>query len=74
LYGTARTKVNSRHHQAIDRLGKGLVAGARDADDGVIEGVVLPGARFAMGVQWHPEDMLDDAIQMRLFEAFAKVV
>ena len=72
IYGATRMQVNSRHHQAVDRLGEGLLVTARDPEDGVIEGVDLPGAQFAMGVQWHPEDMPDDAVQMRLFRAFAK--
>ncbi|MGV0737751.1 gamma-glutamyl-gamma-aminobutyrate hydrolase family protein [Mycobacterium syngnathidarum] len=53
------------HHQAIDRLGTGLVVSARD-DDGVIEAVELPGEAFVLGVQWHPEETLDD---LRLFAA-----
>jgi putative glutamine amidotransferase len=72
IYGTARMNVNSRHHQAADRLGEGLVITARDPDDGVIEGLVLPGASFALGVQWHPEDMIEDRVQLRLFQAFAR--
>jgi putative glutamine amidotransferase len=67
-------QVNSRHHQAIDNLGEGLLVTARDPEDGVIEGIDVPGAQFAMGVQWHPEDMLDDPLQMRLFRAFARSV
>lgn len=53
------------HHQAIDRIGDGLVVSARDAD-GVIEAVELPGDAFVVGVQWHPEETLDD---LRLFAA-----
>jgi putative glutamine amidotransferase len=79
IYGATRIQVNSRHHQAIDHLGdrglrEGLLVTARDPEDGVIEGIDLPGAQFAMGVQWHPEDMLEDPIQMRLFRAFARSV
>ncbi|MFY9920639.1 MAG: gamma-glutamyl-gamma-aminobutyrate hydrolase family protein [Mycobacterium sp.] len=53
------------HHQAIDRLGKGLTVSAQDAD-GVIEAVEIPGDNFVLAVQWHPEERLDD---IRLFVA-----
>ena len=52
------------HHQAVDRLGAGLVVTAR-SEDGVVEAVELPGHRFVVGVQWHPEENGD----LRLFEA-----
>lgn len=51
------------HHQAIARLGDGLIASAQDAD-GVIEAVELPGDNFVLAVQWHPEERLND---LRLF-------
>ncbi len=53
------------HHQAVDQLGSGLVISAQD-DDGVIEGIEVPGEQFILGVQWHPEERLDD---LRLFAA-----
>lgn len=53
------------HHQAVDRLGSGLIVSARD-DDGVIEGIEIPGDDFVLAVQWHPEERLDD---LRLFAA-----
>ncbi|HVC69785.1 MAG TPA: gamma-glutamyl-gamma-aminobutyrate hydrolase family protein [Acidimicrobiales bacterium] len=52
------------HHQAIDTLADGLVVTAR-APDGLIEAVELPAARFAVAVQWHPEQDAD----LRLFDA-----
>jgi putative glutamine amidotransferase len=64
--------VNSRHHQAIDRIGEGLVESARDPQDGTIEGVERRDKRFVVGVQWHPENMYaTDAHQAALFRAFA---
>jgi len=60
----ADVKVPCYHHQAIDRLGDGIDAVGR-AEDGTIEAVVLPHHRFALGVQWHPEDGDDP----RLFDA-----
>ncbi|MGV0792672.1 gamma-glutamyl-gamma-aminobutyrate hydrolase family protein [Mycolicibacterium sp. XJ1819] len=53
------------HHQAIDRIGDGLVVSAQDSD-GVIEAVEKPGDTFVLAVQWHPEERLDD---LRLFAA-----
>jgi gamma-glutamyl-gamma-aminobutyrate hydrolase PuuD len=50
-----RLPVPCCHHQAIGELGQGLVVTAR-ADDGVIEAIELPGHRFVVGVQWHPEE------------------
>jgi len=57
-------EVVSGHHQAIRRLGKGLSTVAW-ADDQIIEAVELQGHRFAIGVQWHPEESDDP----RLIEA-----
>ncbi|WP_410602742.1 gamma-glutamyl-gamma-aminobutyrate hydrolase family protein [Amycolatopsis sp. lyj-90] len=59
------TKVPCYHHQAIDKLGDGLVP-VGWAADGTIEAAELPGDGFVLGVQWHPEQNLDDT---RLFEA-----
>jgi putative glutamine amidotransferase len=64
--------VNSRHHQCVARLGQGLVQTAT-ATDGIIEALELPGKRFVVAVQWHPEDRLETA-DRNLFEAFAQAV
>ena len=47
--------VPSHHHQAVDRLGDGLALTGVSSGDGVAEAIELPGHRFALGVQWHPE-------------------
>jgi putative glutamine amidotransferase len=60
--------VNSRHHQCVDRVASGLVVVAR-APDNVVEALELPGKRFVLAVQWHPEDRTDGP-DARLFEAF----
>jgi len=70
ILGGERGETNSFHHQSVRTPAPGWVITAR-APDGVIEGVELPGHRFAVGVQWHPERMARrDGRQRRLFEAF----
>jgi gamma-glutamyl-gamma-aminobutyrate hydrolase PuuD len=46
---------SSRHHQAVKRPGQGLRV-VPMSDDGLIEAVEVPRQRFAIGVQFHPED------------------
>jgi len=71
IMGLGGKIVNSRHHQAADRIGRGLVVSAI-APDGVVEGLEHPGKRFVVAVQWHPEERLDAGEYDRaLFEAFA---
>ena len=56
--GTDELEVNSMHHQAIKRLGRGLTAVAW-APDQIVEGAELGGAgSFVLGVQWHPEELV----------------
>ena len=60
-------EVTSHHHQALGRVGDGLVETAWAAD-GTLEGVEDPSQRFLVGVQWHPEASEDAA----LFEALVE--
>lgn len=56
ITGRQRIRVNSVHHQGIDRLGHGLVAEAHAADDGLVEAFsARPGKAPVLAVQWHPE-------------------
>lgn len=65
--GRAQTRVNSLHHQGINRLAAELHAVAL-APDGLIEGVEVPGHPYAVGVQWHPENLIaDDPAMLTLF-------
>ena len=52
--GADRLPVNSAHHQAVGRVGPGILVSAT-APDGVIEAIEDPARRFCLGVQWHPE-------------------
>jgi putative glutamine amidotransferase len=71
IYGADEAKVNTLHHQGVDRLAADLVVEGR-TDDGLIEAARYEGDWWALGVQWHPE-RLDDEHQ-RLFAAFKEVV
>jgi putative glutamine amidotransferase len=53
--GETRHAIKSHHHQAVDRLGEGLVVSGRDLDDGLPETIEMPDKDFVLGVQWHPE-------------------
>jgi putative glutamine amidotransferase len=68
--GRRRTKVNSFHHQAIDELGRDLVASAW-ASDGTVEGIEAADRQFVLGVQWHAECLVSRPAQAALFQAFA---
>ena len=54
--------VNSRHHQAVEKLAPGFIASAY-ASDGIIEAIEpldLSLHPFILGIQWHPESMIED--------------
>jgi putative glutamine amidotransferase len=70
ITGATVLSVNSAHHQAVRAVGAGVVIDAM-APDGVIEGIELPGRRFCLGVQWHPEFSIDPG-DSRIFAAFIK--
>jgi putative glutamine amidotransferase len=67
IVGAGTMQVNSSHHQAVRTAGQGVVVNAR-APDGVIEGIEAPGRRFCLGVQWHPEFLIDPG-DARIFAA-----
>ncbi|HET9985053.1 MAG TPA: gamma-glutamyl-gamma-aminobutyrate hydrolase family protein [Longimicrobiales bacterium] len=70
IFGAPSARVNSMHHQGAERLGVGLVPAAL-APDGLVEGLEGAGDAFLVGVQWHPEMLVEsDAGTRRLFEAF----
>ena len=48
--------VKSHHHQGVDELGEGLVAGGWSEPDETVEAIELPDKTYALGVLWHPEE------------------
>lgn len=71
ILGVKRINTNTLHHQAIQKLGGGLVATAY-TEDGVIEAIELPGKRFVIGVQSHPEalEAATELLWRKLFTGF----
>lgn len=63
--------VNSYHHQACDTLGASAVVVAK-SPDGIVEAIEVKDHPFAIGVQWHPEFMEDDAAQQRIFSTLVE--
>ena len=63
------TRVNSLHHQAVERVGRNLVITATDRDE-IVQGIESRDDWLRLGVQWHPEYMPQRADQRRLFAAF----
>lgn len=59
--------VNSAHHQAVDKLGKNLIASAF-SDDGIIEGIETTTNNYCLGVQWHPEFLIDKS-DIKIFKS-----
>lgn len=54
VLATAHLQVNTAHNEALRNRPDGLDINAV-GDDGVVEGIEVPGKRFCLGVQWHPE-------------------
>lgn len=65
-------RVNSFHHQALRDVADCFLVSAVSADDDVVEAVELPGERFAVGVQWHPEELTDFREARKLFQRFVE--
>jgi gamma-glutamyl-gamma-aminobutyrate hydrolase PuuD len=71
IFKTPCIPVNSRHHQAVDRVGSGLMISAWSTGDRRIEGLERTDRRFALAVLWHPEDQAAiDQRQRALFQGF----
>ena len=71
IVGRTELGVNSIHHQCVgDRLGEGVSVSAV-SPDGIIEAIEVASNRFAVGVQWHPEELAaSDSHHAALFRAF----
>lgn len=66
--GILKWNVNSTHHQAAGKIGPDVLASAK-ASDGVIEAIESTKYRFAFGIEWHPEYLMND-LDTSIFRAF----
>ena len=73
IVGSPEIDVNSRHHQAVERLADDFVVTAT-APDGVIEAFEARDGRWLVAVQWHPENLHNDPASRRLFREFVEEV
>jgi putative glutamine amidotransferase len=71
LLGRTRCRVNSLHRQAVDQIGADLAVAACEPN-GVVQAVELPGHRFYLGVQWHPEYLPQRPEQRQLFRELVR--
>jgi putative glutamine amidotransferase len=68
---TLRCRINSLHNQGIDQVGEGMCVSGRDLD-GIVQAVEDPSLPFLVGVQWHPEFLVFQPRQFRLFAALVR--
>lgn len=74
IFGATEFVTDSYHHQSVARVADGLEVVAR-ADDGVIEALEMPGERFLVCLQWHPEKTLGiDSFSIKPFEALRAAI
>jgi putative glutamine amidotransferase len=72
IQGSETLQVNTHHHQALKAIASGLAVTAT-APDGVVEAVELPGKRFVLGLQWHPECLFQQYPEhFKPFKAFVE--
>ena len=70
IMGGTAGQVNSFHHQSVKAVAEGYVVSAWSVADDVVEAMELPGTRFAVGVQWHPEELVSRKEAQKLFSDF----
>lgn len=72
VLGSRQIRINSLHHQAVKEPGRGVYISGR-AEDGIAELLEVPGHRFLLGVQGHPEEIYGQVESFsQLFKAFVR--
>ncbi len=68
IVGATTLGVNSHHHQSVKAVSDKLIVSARSSDD-IIEAIEVKDKKFCLGVQWHPEFLINTS-EFKIFEAF----
>jgi len=71
IIGLGRCRVNSIHHQSVNHVAPGLKIAAVDRN-GIVQGLDAEVGTFIVGVQWHPEFLIFNRPQQRLFRALVR--
>ena len=74
IFSREEITVNSNHHQAVDpeHIGKGLQVVAK-AEDGMIEALEYESEQMVLGIQWHPERIIDPEVGKPIFDFLLKL-
>ena len=73
LLGTDICNVNALHNQAIDNPGEGVELVAREVHTDIVQAIEHPGYPFVIGVQWHPEYLIQISRQRNIFDKLVDV-
>mgnify|MGYP006423287055 CR=1 FL=1 len=73
IFQAEQLRINSFNHQTINEVGDGFRVTMTTSQDGLIEGIEREGDRVVLGVQWHPETMVEKhPLYQALFEYFVR--
>lgn len=68
IIGEEEITVNSLHKYALVKTFQFQVSAI--SEDGIIEAIELPNKLFLLGVQWHPERILEHSSSQKIFKEF----
>ena len=72
IIGKEKIKVNSRHKYSVIDLNKAKIAAK--SEDGIVEAIEFQNKKFAIGVQWHPEDLFEtDENMLNIYNFFIDI-
>ncbi|MEX2600087.1 MAG: gamma-glutamyl-gamma-aminobutyrate hydrolase family protein [Balneolaceae bacterium] len=73
ILDTTKCNVNALHNQGIDEPGEGILIAAREVNTDIIQAIEQEDHSFAIGVQWHPEYLIQISRQRNIFKELIRV-